>query len=481
MNPKVTMMNKTLTLSALTLALSAQTMAQVAATETRQARIIGGTAAAVAEYPWMVSIKTKDSASHFCGASLIDKQWVLTAAHCVQEETAAGIQVTISEYDQQKTESTEQTLMVSDIYIHQQFGDHNDNDIALLKLAGESDKTPVALADTNVMANLAAGTELTTIGWGLTKDGDDNSLATVLQQVNVPLYDQAQCKTNYATVDVQVTGNMVCAGFEAGGKDSCQGDSGGPLFIVQGGSAVQLGITSFGEACAKPSFPGVYARVASYQNWIAQVKNGEIPAHTGPVDGGMDDIDEAQQTLGLPGYLDIFVEDNAQSGAETITLKNSADAAQSLMVNSVTITGEGFSLTTDACQNQTLAADASCELTVNYQVQDDEPFGEGLLTLKTNHAQHSDITVELLAINSRVFDDADDVSCDFFNELNIRSEHLQECDDRDESDSEDENTNDANENDGDDESDDDDNAFAGDLTPWSLLGLLLLPVISRRR
>lgn len=470
-------MNKTLALSALTVAMSAQVMTQTAAADTRQARIIGGGNAAVAEYPWMVSIKTKGSGSHFCGASLIDKQWVLTAAHCVQEEMADGIQVTISEYDQEKKDSAEQTLMVSDIYLHQQFGDHNDNDIALLKLAGESDKTPVALADANLMANLNVGTELTTIGWGHTRDGDDDSLATVLQQVKVPLYDHAKCGTNYATVDVKITGNMVCAGFEAGGKDSCQGDSGGPLFVIQGGSAVQLGITSFGEACARPSFPGVYARVASYQGWIEKVKKGEIPAYTGPVEGAGE-----KQILGLPSYLDLFVEEKSTSVTETLSLQNPKDAKQNLMINSVTITGDGFSLTKDACQNQSVAAGASCDLAIQYQVQNDTPFAEGMLKLKTNHPKHPEISVELFALNGNAFDAEDDVSCDFFNDLNIRSEHLQRCDDDDASGSDGEDSSDSAENNGNNnDSDDKENAFAGALNPWSLLALLLLPVVSRRR
>ncbi|KAM9456748.1 polyserase-2-like [Clarias gariepinus] len=68
---------------------------------------------------------------------------------------------------------------------------------------------------------------------------------------------------------------MLCAGFLQGGKDSCQGDSGGPLVIKQGFQWIQVGIVSFGYECALPNFPGVYASVSQYQNWI----NGIITAN----------------------------------------------------------------------------------------------------------------------------------------------------------------------------------------------------------
>ena len=56
---------------------------------------------------------------------------------------------------------------------------------------------------------------------------------------------------------------MVCAGFPQGGVDTCQGDSGGPMFGRDAAGALKVvGATSFGEGCARPGKPGVYARVA---------------------------------------------------------------------------------------------------------------------------------------------------------------------------------------------------------------------------
>lgn len=498
--------SKTLALSALAVAISAPLLSHAGVVNAPQQRIIGGVDAAKTAYPWMVSVKSKSDGGHFCGASLIDKQWVLTAAHCIEDERAEGIQVTIAEYDQKKADSGEQTLMVSAIYMHQDYND--DHDIALLKLATESDKTPVALADTNFMANLNVGTELTTIGWGLTKDGDNSSAATVLQQVKVPLYNQADCKTNYAKLNINITDNMVCAGLPAGGKDSCQGDSGGPLFVQSGGSMVQLGVTSFGEACAKAKFPGVYTRVAAYSDWIAKAKKGEVAAHKPDNQSGTD-MPEEKEVLGLPSYVDLFVEKGQQSASDKLMLENPKDAKANLLVSEMTINGDGFTLKDNRCVNQAIEPGKSCSFSVNYQNQGNKSFAEGKLQLKTNHQTHKTVDVELFALNGDAFDEADEVTCSIFADLNVN-------DDKAELDAEMNCNNDGNDDDDFDANDNDDDlggdnpgnsngddingdnsgnngsndegekhqatvTFAGAFHPLMLLGLLALPFARRRQ
>ena len=67
---------------------------------------------------------------------------------------------------------------------------------------------------------------------------------------------------------------MLCAGYPQGGTDTCQGDSGGPLFGRDGSGALKvIGATSFGEGCAQPGKPGVYARVGDsvLREWIRSV------------------------------------------------------------------------------------------------------------------------------------------------------------------------------------------------------------------
>jgi hypothetical protein len=76
---------------------------------------------------------------------------------------------------------------------------------------------------------------------------------------------------------------MLCAGFDGGGFDTCHGDSGGPLMArTPAGEYVQVGITSWGEGCARPGRPGVYGRLTSLYGFIVSrlAADAEAPAAT---------------------------------------------------------------------------------------------------------------------------------------------------------------------------------------------------------
>jgi len=362
-------------------------------------RIIGGADATSGTYPWMVSLQSKDG-SHFCGASLLDKQWVLTAAHCVERESADGMQVVVADYNTQQADVGEMKVNVEAIYIHQEYG--TDHDIAVLKLATEVDKTLVNAASNTFIDGLAAATPLTVIGWGNTSTTGEE-FPEILQQVEVPLFDHESCKTAYAGVGQTVTGNMICAGLAAGGKDSCQGDSGGPLVIESAGSWVQVGVVSFGEGCAQANFPGVYTRVGNYVDWIAQVKNGEVPVHTGRPGEPMPEQHEV--VLGLPEYADFIVTNGEQTVSQTLSIKNPADATANLMISAMSVSGTEFSLADNQCENQSLAIDTSCSFKLIYTPNEEVKFSEGELVVTTDHTDHSSIKVELLGTDKKALED----------------------------------------------------------------------------
>lgn len=93
-----------------------------------------------------------------------------------------------------------------------------------------------------------------------------------LRQVAIPILDD--CKNRFDRA-----GNYICAGVSVGGKDACQGDSGGPLFCesVANKSEIYLaGIVSHGNGCARADEPGVYTRVALYEEWIEQMLHSDL-------------------------------------------------------------------------------------------------------------------------------------------------------------------------------------------------------------
>ena len=241
-------------------------------------RIVGGQAAP-SPIPWQVSMRQCQSgACHYCGGTVLDAKTILTAAHC-QVSTNHYIMVG-------KTNRNEgQNVAIANVINSNWNQNTMDNDIAIVKLATPltlgGDVQAICLPSANF--NPAVGAECFVSGWGTLQSGAQ-SLPTELQYVGVPVTSQASCNSAYSN---GITANMICAGLEAGGKDSCQGDSGGPFVCMEGNNPVITGVVSFGIGCASPGFPGVYARVSQYLDWIkANMEDGSgsppAPPTAGP-------------------------------------------------------------------------------------------------------------------------------------------------------------------------------------------------------
>jgi secreted trypsin-like serine protease len=139
-------------------------------------------------------------------------------------------------------------------------------DITLLELSTASTKAPAKVVGAGGGSLWAPSTLETIVGFGTTSEGGDT--ADTLQEAQVPVTTDATCAGAYDDFDAQT---MLCAGFPQGGVDTCQGDSGGPLFGRDAAGALKVvGATSFGEGCARPNKPGVYARVGDslLREWI---------------------------------------------------------------------------------------------------------------------------------------------------------------------------------------------------------------------
>jgi len=96
--------------------------------------------------------------------------------------------------------------------------------------------------------------------------GDDD----ILRQVIVPIIPLDECREIDFRYKFHLTDNMMCAGYDEGGKDSCKGDSGGPLVCKQGDKWLQHGVVSFSFGCAEQHQPGVYSNVVKFIPWIEE-------------------------------------------------------------------------------------------------------------------------------------------------------------------------------------------------------------------
>jgi len=226
--------------------------------------IVGGAEASHGEFPFIVSLQANYT-GHFCGGSLIKKNWVLTAGHCVSGKID---KVVIGLHDQTSTTNAE-SIGVKRVIRHPNYdSETTDYDFALLELAQDSRYEPIAVNTAEIDIPASSRPIIATVaGWGATNE-NSYDLPSLLQKVDVPLISMQNCNKNYNGV---ITDRMLCAGYDRGGKDSCQGDSGGPLIAdADNNQRYLIGVVSWGEGCARARKPGVYSKVSAVVSWIDQ-------------------------------------------------------------------------------------------------------------------------------------------------------------------------------------------------------------------
>ena len=292
-------------------------------------KVVGGEdVEKIDDYPWMAALVASGIEDaydgFFCGGTVMDDRWILTAAHCVEEyDDDWGSLDVITGREDLSNEDQGERISADRIIMHPNYDpDTLDSDLALIYLAEAVDFQEIDIVEQSDPHGWGQeGQEAIILGWGDTeRDPNKSDFPDTLQIGNVEIASQDELEDAFG--EESITENMIGALGQQNDQtvDTCSGDSGGPLAVQDdNNNHVQVGITSWGvEECGAEDYYGVYARVSKFTDWIEanlemlRIPDADLPKY--PIPGTL-----------LAGTADIIrnlSSDDTRINKENITLDN---------------------------------------------------------------------------------------------------------------------------------------------------------------
>ena len=297
--------------------------------------------------PYQVSIQNKSNGNHFCGGSIINNKYVLTAAHCVNGTNASDITLNVGFSLQNNPGNNLQSYNARRIVIHPNYNNAtNDFDVAVIEIDGtfsfNNSVQPIELISTQNLASETIGNQVRVSGWGWTVP-NQSGVANQLQAVDVPIISNQQADNQ---LDIsspnhpELTQRMLSTGAVGVERQgACHGDSGGPLVFRQNGqNDLQIGVVSWGvsRCVGGENSPSIYARLSQLVDWI----NGEV-WNFARIQGSNDVCYNSSKTFiiqNVPSFINVI---NWQVSSN-VTILSSGNSSVAVKTSSSNSIGNGW-------------------------------------------------------------------------------------------------------------------------------------------
>ncbi|XP_033114707.1 anionic trypsin-2-like isoform X2 [Anneissia japonica] len=230
--------------------------------------------------PWAVRLYHITPRRFICGGSILNYEWVVTAAHCLGPiHGPEDVSITIGDYDVRYKDPDEEILNVSRIITHPEFEKKTfNNDIALIRLSSKIRRftnyvRPVCLPSVCLGTGLKTPHALMRFhGWGLIRNTGPTPV--YMKELTLPFLEFTACEKSAEPFPAaQITESMICLDHDDDGLGSCFGDGGTGLVRKYLGRWYLVGINSWGIGCGVPGNYDFFTDVVKFRKWIIESIN----------------------------------------------------------------------------------------------------------------------------------------------------------------------------------------------------------------